>query len=62
MNGMTTLDFLEILKYAGFFIGFGAAALVWAVIALVTGTRRWHEKHHRDGLRIMCDHCMAANR
>lgn len=59
---MATMEILEVLKYLGLFIGFGVAALAWAAVAFVTNTRWWHEKHHRDGLRIMCDRCMGIGR
>lgn len=39
--------------------GFLVFMLLGAGALLVTGTRRWHERHHvARGIReLMCDHC-----
>jgi hypothetical protein len=34
--------------------------LISAVVAAVTGTRRWHERHHPGLNAVGCDHCWRA--
>jgi hypothetical protein len=37
---------------------FTVGLLAWAVVALVTSSKGWHDRRHSEGLRALsCDHC-----
>lgn len=50
---------VPMLAFVGVAVGI---IIIFSIFMAITTSRRWHEKNHRDGRRVMCDRCMFPGR